>query len=370
MSEAPRRREAAIRALLVMGSLVVAYLMAEAAVRLLGYAPERYPAMARLVDRGWTTLLDCYPTNPRGYFDIDLRLAESRERYRWLAPNRFDQVAQRAPHAIKFEYNSLRFRDRPLEAKPPGVTRVMIVGDSFTEGQGVKEPETYPRVLEQRLGAGFEVRNCARRGLDFPDLMDVFDDAIPFGADLVVYAMVLNDGARSPEFQARQTYLNDWILTRGWMEMRGETPHPWWEASRVAALVADRWEQSRVSRDTTRWYQEMYGEANEAGWRRTQGFIRKMDERTRAQGGRLMVVLWPLLVDLNDRYPFESSHDSISAFCRAVGIPFFDLRQALSGPPSRSLWVHPLDRHPNEIAHRMAADALAPVVKEIAQGPR
>ena len=51
---------------------------------------------------------------------------------------------------------------------------------------------------------------------------------------------------------------------------------------------------------------------------------------------------------------------------------------ALSGRPAASLWVHPVDHHPNETAHRLAAESLVepvrrlwkevPVVEE--EGPR
>jgi lysophospholipase L1-like esterase len=270
---------------------------------------------------------------------------------------------------VEFRYNAQRFRDRPLGPRPPGVRRVMVVGDSFTEGQGVKEPETYVRLLERSLaaeGAPVEVRNCARRGKDFPELYEAFADAIPFGADAVVYAMVLNDGDRPPEFQARQTYVNDWILERGRMEFRAEnTDRPLWTRSRLASLAADRWTSSRIDEESTRWYREMYSEANPGGWRRTQSFIREMDQRTRAQGGRFLVALWPLLVDLGDGYPFGGAHEAIRAFCEASGIPFLDLRPALAGVPVETLWVHRLDRHPNEIAHRRAAEALTPAVRAL-----
>jgi GDSL-like Lipase/Acylhydrolase family len=360
------RREAALRVLLVSGSLLAVFLAAEVALRLLRYGPERYPAMARLYDKGWTTLLDCYPDNPRGYFDLDLRRPESRERFRGLAPNRYDGIAARAPYAVEFHYNAQRFRDRPLDAKTAGVARVMVVGDSFTEGQGVKEADTAVRLLESRLAShgAVEVRNCARRGKDFPELYEAFADAIPSGADVVVYAMVLNDGARSPEFQARQTYVNDWILERGQMEFH-DAVRPWWTRSRVAALVADRVEARKIDAESTRWYRDMYTDANAAGWHDTQAFIRRMDERTRAQGGRFMVALWPLLVDLGDRYPFAETHEIVRRFCEAAGIPFLDLRPALAGQPASALWVHPLDRHPNEVAQRLAADALTPMVSSL-----
>jgi hypothetical protein len=93
--------------------------------------------MGRMANARWTLLLDCYPTNPRGYFDIDLRQPASRELYFSVAPLRFDAVARRAPWAVESRYNELRFRDAPLGPKTPGVRRVMVLGDSFTEGQGV-----------------------------------------------------------------------------------------------------------------------------------------------------------------------------------------------------------------------------------------
>jgi hypothetical protein len=31
----------------------------------------------------------------------------------------------------------------------------------------------------------------------------------------------------------------------------------------------------------------------------------------------------------------------------------------LRARPTESLWVHPVDMHPNEIAHRLAAESLA-----------
>ncbi len=64
---------------------------------------------------------------------------------------------------------------------------------------------------------------------------------------------------------------------------------------------------------------------------------------------------------------------TIERFCLSAGIPRLDLLPVLSGRPSSSLWVHPLDHHPNEIANRLAAEAAAPVVgemgRELARSP-
>lgn len=350
---------------LALGSSLVAFLVAEAVLRLAGYEPARFRNTARVVDSRWRALLDCYPTNPRGYFDIDLRDGTTRERYRWMAPHRLDAVARRAPFAVEFTYNALRFRDVELAPRPAGVRRVMVLGDSFTEGQGVKEADTYPRRLEALLNASgtgrWEVRNCARRATDFPDLYGAFEEILPFQPDVVVYGMVLNDADRSSEFQARQTYVNDWILDRGRI-LEGDGPATLRMAdSRLAALVTDRVESYRTSRATLRWYREMYAGPNREGWERTQEYLRAMNRRTRAAGGRFLVASWPLLVSL-DRYPFADVHETIARFCLAAGIPRHDLLPVLQGRPTTSLWVHPVDMHPNEVAHRLAAESLVPPI--------
>ena len=363
------RLRSLLQGLLLSGaSVVVVLLLAEAAFRLLGFLPERYRATARMANARWTLLLDCYPTNPRRYFDIDLREPGNRDKYFGVAPLRFDTVAQRAPWAVEFRYNRLRFRDAPLGPKPARVKRVMVLGDSFTEGQGVKEQDTCARVLgrllDEREPGKWEVRNCGRRGTDFPALYDAFGEILPYEPDLVIYALVLNDAEQSEEFHARQSYLNDWILDR--RDAPGDPPpEPGVWSSRAFGFVSDRIEAWRIGRETTRWYLEMWGDGNREGWRRTQEYLREMNRRTARQGARLLVAPWPLFVGLEGGYPFAPVHDTIARFCLKEGIAHHDLLPVFRGQESRSFWVHPVDRHPNETAHRKAAEALAPVVREL-----
>jgi lysophospholipase L1-like esterase len=250
----------------------------------------------------------------------------------------------------------------------------MVLGDSFTEGQGVKESDTYARVLEARLNAKggdrWEVRNCGRRGADFPLLFELFEQVLRYEPDVIVYGMVLNDADQSDEFHARQTYVNDLILDRG----RSLEGHPLPEMgrldSRLLGFVRDRLETRRTTRETTRWYLDMYGEPNREGWERTQGYLREMNRRTRERGGRLLVASWPLIVNMEGDDPFDAATQTISRFCVTAGIPWHDLRPALRNRPTSSLWVHPVDMHPNELAHRLAAESLAPVVNELETGSR
>ena len=132
--------------------------------------------------------------------------------------------------------------------------------------------------------------------------------------------------------------------------------------SRLLASVQDRLQARRAALETTRWYRDMYGEPNREGWERTERYLREMHRRLRARGGSLLVASWPLLVDLEGEDPFADAAATVARACAAAGIPRHDLRPALSGRPTSSLWVHPLDMHPNEVAHRLAAESLAPVV--------
>ncbi len=173
----PRGGEALARAGLLAGGLLAGALVAEAALRLGGYAPARFQSPGELYSPRARVFLDCYPTNPRGYFDVDLARPEVRARYEAMGVREVARVAARAPWAVEFRYNALYFRDREIAPKRPGVVRVAVLGDSFTEGQGVKEEDTFPRRLEARLregGGSWEVMNCARRGADFPGLHKMF----------------------------------------------------------------------------------------------------------------------------------------------------------------------------------------------------
>jgi hypothetical protein len=182
---------------------------------------------------------------------------------------------------------------------------------------------------------------------------------------VVVYGMVLNDAVRTPAFEARQAYLNDWILDRGRMSREGDEPPLGALDSRLITFVRDRLDRARVGRDTTRWYRDMYGEPNRAGWERTQAYLREMNQRMRARGGSFLVVTWPLLVGLEGRYPFADVEETITRFLIGAGIPHQPLLRALHGRPAASLWVHPVDHHPNEIAHRLAAESLVPVLRPL-----
>jgi lysophospholipase L1-like esterase len=355
-------RERTLRAALSAGAILATLAAMDAA---LGVASAAHALPAHLSNRRVSLALDCYPSNPRGYFDVDLRDRDQRRSYEARAVRDVDEVWSRAPFAVELRFNSLQFRDAEFGPRRPGVRRVAVLGDSFTEGQGVKEADTYPRRLEALLNAAgpgrWEVLNWGRRGADFPRLHDTFEQLLEYDPDVVVYGMFLNDAEQSDAFRARHAFVNEWMHGRPQARMAVD--------GGVLDFMFHRVQRLRLERETLRWYLEMYAEPNREGWERTRAHLRDMDRRMRERGGRFMVADWPVLV-ATDGGPLAPVHDAIARACAASAIPRHDLRPALAGAPPASLWVHPLDHHPNELAHRRAAESLAPVVRALALGGR
>jgi lysophospholipase L1-like esterase len=365
----PRWRTPLGSVALGIASIGLVLLGLEAALRVAGVEPGSEQAVRRIVGPRGTPLLDCFPSNPRGYFDIDLREPANQALYRGLAPHRFDRVVRDHPWAVAVRYNALHFRDVTPAPRASGARRVVILGDSFAEGQGVKEADTAARALERQLEkrapGRYEVRNCGRRGLDFPELFSAFEEALAYEPDLVIYTLTLNDAVQPPEFRERQEFVNDWILDRT-REPDAPEAAPSRFRPRVFDFVSGRVSALVVGRRTTRFYLDMWSDANGAGWQKTQEYLREMQRRLEARGARLLIAPWPLFVGLERGYPFGAIHDEIRRFCLAARIPHQDLLPTFQGRPTADLWAHPVDHHPNETAHALAAEALLPEVLKLA----
>lgn len=310
--------------------------------------------------RAGHTVIDLYGSNPRGVFPIDLNDESTRARLAAQKFTRIDEARRTNPFGVAFTFNSRGFRDREFAAREPSTKRIVFVGDSFTEAQGVEEKASAVRLVESllRRHGPAETWNLGVRGQDFPGLESLFDQALELDPDVVIFGMVLNDGDRDEELTRNWPRVNDWIMVRhdapSWLERH----------SYLAGFVAARYNLFRVSRDTTSWYRALYSDENRDGWMRTRAALLRIQKKCRARGVAFGVALWPLLVGLErgGDYPFESAHAQIKKGVERSGIPFLDLLPTLKGRDSASLWVHPSDLHPNEIAQELVAPVLAEFV--------
>ncbi len=105
--------------------------------------------------------------------------------------------------SIEFEYDfstntfGLRYPEIPLN-KPPGETRILLLGDSFTEGVGVQASETFGNNLEDRysteLGVPVRFVNAGLGGFGPVEFWRVFRAAgLKLHPDAVLICIYAND---------------------------------------------------------------------------------------------------------------------------------------------------------------------------------
>ena len=96
------------------------------------------------------------------------------------------------------DVSSQGLRDREYAlAKPEGVQRILVLGDSVTFGTGVSRAETFPKRLEQKLrrsGKQVEVINAGVNGYTaYNEVHYYLAEMRKYQPDVVLLAVVLND---------------------------------------------------------------------------------------------------------------------------------------------------------------------------------
>lgn len=144
-----------------------------------------------MVEIGWRLFDIDYNPNPNWRYHPVLG---------WSQTPGMAYVVEIDGESVQVEFNSLGFRDveRSL-AKPPGVKRIAVVGDSFSEAIQVNIEDTYFRILEQELNRDREVRwEVLNFGVgDFGNaqaLLALEHFGLTFDPDLVIFQIFpLND---------------------------------------------------------------------------------------------------------------------------------------------------------------------------------
>lgn len=291
-------------------------------------------------------------------------------------------------------FNSAAMRDREHTfAKPPGVYRVLVLGDSFMEALQVEFEASLPSLVEhtlaERSGKRIEVVNAGVSGWGTGDeLRYLTQYGFSYQPDLVLVAMTLHNDISDN-------------LREEWYALRGETlveqpkvpmSSPRYGLVQLKAFLATRsqtyqlWrkvkhggEMQRVGAELDRHIVELFREpptANiEHGYRLTELLLERMDSVTRAHGARMAMVLLPLRVQLSDslfsefvrsagasltQMPSEKPQRLMTETAARLGVPAVDLLMAFR---QWTAWGRePLylerDGHWNAAGHKLAAEVV------------
>jgi lysophospholipase L1-like esterase len=250
--------------------------------------------------------------------------------------------------------NSRGFRDREwTSSSAPHAARVACVGDSFTQGWGVRDaadcwPQRVGAELDVRFPGKFEVRNYGDAGFSTGDEARLIDRALRVDrVERVVLGYCLND-------------LDD-LLPPGTLFDRRAVPPPPLVGRTRSLLVDFLWARLHVARDPRladgfRLVQRAYDDA--PIWERQRARLRHVADACRANSARLDVVVFPFLHDWGDAYSFDSCHERVIEAWRALGVEPIDLRAAYRGIARDDLVASKTDAHPNARAHEIAARAV------------
>jgi lysophospholipase L1-like esterase len=259
--------------------------------------------------------------------------------------------------------NSYGFREREFSpAKPPGRVRIVVVGDSFTYGNGLKVEQRFSNLLQDALPPGFEVLNFGMPGHNTPDhVVTIRRTVARIHADFVLVQWFVNDvegddSTGRPAYQPLLPFpeLSAWLYDRSALYT-------------VASIKWTAWQASRPGRGYEDYMRARFGDPRSKAARQDVQAMEDLAAECRRDGLPLAFVLFPDSgYDLGDSYPFAFLHDRAMSFCAAQGFACLDLRRDFAAVEDRrSLWVNQLDHHPSAKANRIAADRIMAVFRPV-----
>jgi len=214
-------------------------------------------------------------------------------------------------------YNQDGLRDRThAQVKPPGVHRIVCLGDSVTLGHGLKMHETYPRLLEsflQQMGLKVEVFNVAISGWSTLQEVAAYRAlARPYQPDQVFLAFCLNDVAEMHNNLSQPPSAGLAWLVR--------------HSALVSALVDAEGQQVK---HVTELFRIPETPAVDSGWQRVFAELTALQQETARDGCALSVLIFPFRFQMKDGAPKPVAQETLFTYCYELGIPCLDLLPAL-----------------------------------------
>jgi hypothetical protein len=271
------------------------------------------------------------------------------------------------------EINSHGLRDREYSVvKPPHTFRILALGDPFTYGDGVALEETWVKGLERRLnqqlgdtGIHFEVLNAGIPGYNtHQELIHLQDVGLQFDPNLVVVEFTLND-AELGMMGLKDVKKHLWLISvKEWLKSHFAL---YAFFKRRMSLLLNRLSTAELgeaiggstalpARDPLRLAAK--GQITE-GWELCRRSLQEIAATVRARDTPVVLVIFPLLVDLTDTsYPFKAEHALVAKAGSESRMVVLDLLPEFLGLEPSSLWAAPTDSHPNARAHAIAVAAL------------
>jgi hypothetical protein len=268
------------------------------------------------------------------------------------------QWSDRPPFYFQHE-NSPTLKDYPYpQEKAPGTFRIAVVGDSYSFAPYMQFTDAFPKVLERMLNLNAtsrkgEVVNFGVPGYSTSHEIEEVDHALKMGADAIILQITLNDPELKPY---RPTGIRDFNRF-GALQMteRQKWLFHYWHTLK---FVVERLHNNKTRDEYTKYFLDLF--ENPKSRASFESSVEEIANKAKAANVPLLAVVFPLFgLPLDSEYPFTPIHQQVGEFLQGKGIPNLDLYSLYEGIPLERLQVIPGgDRHPNEIAHRMAGERI------------
>jgi len=248
---------------------------------------------------------------------------------------------------MQINSQGLRDYEYPL-AKPSGVYRILLLGDSTTLGWGDPLQDTAAKILERKLNAEhvpgierFEAINAGVGNYDTVQEVTYYETrGRAFHPDLVILVYFINDPEPVPVekkgFLIDRSYLIAFLTNRFDGVLRRLGTRPDWKT----------------------YYSSLYND-DLPGFQACKAALKDLAAATRNDNTKLVVAILPELHQINNDYPFTAAHQKIKDVLAPEHVPVVDLIDGLRNHgPEITLWVTPLDDHPNGKANTLIADQM------------
>lgn len=252
-------------------------------------------------------------------------------------------------------------QDYPYQVpKPADRYRIAAIGDSFTFAPYMQFTDTYVKKLEQMLNLKtgekqVEVINYGVPAYSTSHEIPIVRKAITEGADLILLQITLND----PEIKHHtpsglKEHMPDRFGALSLSGTVGSLAKRW----KTLAFVLNRLHNTKTHQAYADYFLDLFD--NPRTWVPFKRSMAKLVETARQKNIPIKAVIFPLFgLPMDDSYPFFSIHEKVDALMKELNVSSIDLSPIYKDIPLARLQVIPgVDRHPNEIAHRMAAEEI------------
>jgi lysophospholipase L1-like esterase len=256
-------------------------------------------------------------------------------------------------YGVDISTNSMGFRDREYTIdRPENTRRILVLGDSHTLGWGVALEDLFSKVLERQLDLTeepYEVMNLGAGNYNSTMEVELFKwKGLDLDPDMVILMYFINDTEPVPRPKSAVSYA---ILKQSYF----------------CSFLFDRLVRLRSrfmsGSDWSSYYESLYSPENARNRESNRESIRELVALCDQNGIELLIANLPELHGLK-AYPFTYATDYIRAIAEEGGVPFVDLRPALSACEPESLWVSLEDPHANARAHAIIAQCIYEKIKQ------